>query len=111
MTGSSIPTTNTKVTLGGVICDIESQNGSTTVCTLRTGAPAGSHHAKLISDLGLIPNVATAIDIALVVSSVTPDSNLNYLGGDVLTLSGSGFSSDISIVSVIVDDTNECLIS
>lgn len=39
-------------------------------------------------------------------TSISPSSNLNILGGDILTISGSGFPSGLdSLLSINFDDT------
>jgi len=62
----------------------------------------------VISVWGLIPNSAPTTNVALTVSSVSPSTGLNYLGGDSLTISGSNFGTDISKVSVTTTDTSIC---
>jgi hypothetical protein len=48
-------------------------------------------------------NGVADITIELVVSSVTP-SAVNALGGDILTINGSGFPIDKNFVAVTFDD-------
>ena len=72
------------------------------------GAPAGDHLVRMIDSSGLIPNSAAAISVPLNIASVSPSSNLNYLGGDMVTISGNGFSTDFSVMSVVFDDGTAC---
>jgi hypothetical protein len=66
---------------------------------------AGSHKAEIRDVNGLLPyaNGVADIEIALVVSKVTP-SAVNALGGDILTITGSGFPIDKNFVTVTFDD-------
>lgn len=41
-------------------------------------------------------------------TSVSPTTDLNYLGGDILTITGSNFGTDISKVSVTTTDATIC---
>ena len=66
---------------------------------------AGSHKAEIRDSKGLLPYAdgVADISIALVVSSATP-SAVNALGGDILTIIGTGFPIDRNFVSVTFDD-------
>ena len=44
----------------------------------------------------------------LVVNSVTPNTDVNYLGGDILVFAGSGFGTVASAVDVKFDDGTVC---
>ena len=48
---------------------------------------------EVLSDDGRVPvNLAvSAINVPLIISTITPSTDLNAAGGDVLTISGSGF--------------------
>lgn len=47
----------------------------------------------------------------MVIDSISPNSDLNQLGGDVLTFSGTGFDSlDISASSVVFSDGTTCTV-
>ena len=61
---------------------------------------AGTWIPQVRTANGSIPNTGAPINIPLVVTSVTPNLNINYLGGDILTIVGSGFGNDLSKVSV-----------
>lgn len=64
---------------------------------------AGSHKAEIRDANGLLSFTAGAdIDIALVVSSVNP-SFANALGGDILTIVGTGFPVDNNFVTVTLE--------
>lgn len=62
---------------------------------------------------GLIPIEETVekISVDLVIDSVTPDSDLNQLGGDILVFSGTGFDTlDTSATSVVFPDSTICIV-
>jgi len=46
-----------------------------------------------------------------VIDSVTPDFDLNQLGGDILVFSGTGFDTlDISQTTVVFQDSTICIV-
>lgn len=51
------------------------------------------------------------IDVDLVVSSISPIDELNQLGGDELTLTGTGFDSDILDTTVVFSDDTVCIVN
>ena len=72
---------------------------------------AGDHKAEIRDPKGLLPYASgvTDITIPLVVSSISPTS-VNPLGGDILTITGTGFPIDTSDVTVAFDDKSICTI-
>ena len=82
-------------------------------CTLNFLPAAGSWDVKLIDFRGLIPIEETVekISVDLVIDSITPNTDLNQLGGDTLVFSGTGFDSlDITASSVVFSDTTICIV-
>lgn len=73
---------------------------------------AGSWNVQVIDFRGLIPIDASVNKIAveLVITSISPNSALNQLGGDILTLNGSGFDDDISHTTISFSDKTSCVI-
>ena len=59
---------------------------------------------------GLIPVDASVakINVSLTVSSISPSTDLNQLGGDILTLSGSGFDTIADNTSITFSDGTSC---
>ena len=59
---------------------------------------------------GLTPLAAdlVAIDVPLVVDSVTPYTDLNQLGGDILTITGSGFDVVTTSTEISFNDNTKC---
>ena len=102
--GTGLPTDVASVSLASSKCDSTTIVASDTqiTCTLSTSPAAGSWDVQLKDASGLIPidSTAGAIDVALSVTSVTPGSGLNQVGGDILTLVGSGFDTRKESMSV-----------
>jgi len=46
--------------------------------------------------------------VPLDIVSVSPSSGLNYFGGDIVTITGTGFSVDTSVMTVTFDDGTAC---
>lgn len=73
---------------------------------MKNAPRAGDHKAEVRDSKGLIPIASGVADltIALVVGSVTPDL-ANALGGDTLTITGSGFPVDMkyAVVQLVVE--------
>jgi len=69
----------------------------------------GDWIALIRSDLGVIPNViATPINIPVQVTSLSPIVPINYLGGEILTISGDNFGFDTSCIDVVFGDNTAC---
>jgi hypothetical protein len=81
---------------------------------LKNAPRAGDHKAEVRDSKGLIPVASGVADItiALVVGSVTPDI-ANALGGDTLTITGSGFPVDMKYAVVQLEangSATECVV-
>jgi len=66
-------------------------------CTLDSEPVCGSYLPEYFHNLGLIP-VATGLakeDVTCTISSVTPNTELNLLGGDNLTFTGTHFPKQV----------------
>ena len=44
----------------------------------------------------------------IAVSAVTPNTDINYLGGDIMTITGDNFGYNISAISVVYADGTLC---
>lgn len=77
---------------------------STLTCTLDDNPTCGNHIPILTSRLGVIPvnEAVTAESITCVLTSVFPSSNLNLLGGDNLTFTGSMLPKALSTSTVSI---------
>jgi hypothetical protein len=110
MTGSSIPAV-LAVTVGGALCENVVSTSTSIICTFTNGPAAGTWTPQVRTANGSIPNTGATVIVPLVATSVTPNLDINYLGGDTLTIIGSGFGSDPSLVSVVFSDSTICKIS
>ena len=74
---------------------------------------AGSWNVRLIDYRGLIPinSTVTTIDVALVIDAVSPATDLNQLGGDVITFTGSGFDTDLVLTNITFSDDSTCIVA
>ena len=111
ITGTSLPTTAT-VTFAGVNCVVSAATGTQIDCALEVNPAAGDWTVVVKDEFGLIPvaGTVTAISVPLIVTSVTPNTNLNYLGGEVLTIVGQHFALDSTINTVTMADGTPCFI-
>jgi hypothetical protein len=97
LTGTDLPTAEFDIVFAETSCDLSTatSDGSTVSCTLKDTPAGGSWIAELRSNLGNIPNAngnrrmlqsITAINTFGAVNSVTPNSDINENGGDVLDI-------------------------
>jgi hypothetical protein len=66
---------------------------------------AGSWEPEIISDLGIVPVDATLdkYTIQYTLTSISPTEDLNVLGNDNLTISGTNFPSDIGQNDIVIE--------
>lgn len=97
ITGTGFPDNVKKVEYADSLCVVTSISATQIVCTLENTPAAGLHYPKVTSYQGLIPinNAISKNDIALTISSVSPNSNVNPNGGTEITISGTGFPADL----------------
>ena len=116
-TGTNMPLDLASVTLGHTNCVIASSDATSISCTLVTPLFAGTWLPEIKDSKGLLPLAVgfAGQTVSLVVSNVTPATDLNPAGGDIITITGSGFPSVISlsssIFSVMFDDGNVCTLT
>ena len=110
--GTNLPTAGVRVALANSVCDTVSASPTQITCTLTTPAAAGSWDVQVTDSSGLIPIDSTIaqISIALTLTGVSPASGLNQLGGDILTLSGTGLDQIMDGTSVDFSDGTTCQI-
>lgn len=81
-------------------------------CILADVPQAGVHRASVTGPSGDFLNTATPLfTVELVVDTVEPATDLNPLGGNTLVISGSGFSNDVTDISVTFDDGTICRVT
>jgi hypothetical protein len=99
------------LSFGGATCLDSTPSSAFTdtqiTCTLKNAPRAGDHKVEIRDSKGLIPFASGVADIniPLVITSVTPDV-ANALGGDILTIVGTGFPLDINIVKVALKSSD-----
>jgi hypothetical protein len=103
--GTNLPSTLASVTVAEINCAITSNDATTISCTLASPLIAGDWTPVVKDAKGLIPNASTiaATSVPLVVTNVTPKTNLNPAGGELITITGSGFSSSAGNSNVKTD--------
>lgn len=72
---------------------------------------AGAWSVRVYDVNGLIPvdEAVVALDVALVIDSCSPNTQLNQLGGDILTLTGTGFDPDYTNSAIVFsEDGTSC---
>jgi len=110
ITGTALPTENLRVVLGNTACGTITASETSITCTLVVLPAAGSWNVELYEPKGLVPVKADTakIAVALVVTSISPSTNLNQLGGDELTIIGTGFDKNMAKVAIAFSDTTKC---
>lgn len=119
LTGTDLPTADFDIVFAETSCDLSTatSDGSTVSCTLKNTPAGGSWIAELRSSLGNIPNAngnrrmlqsINAINIFGSVNSVTPNTDINENGGDILDIVGTNFSPNIANNQVSLNDGTAC---
>jgi len=105
--GTSIPTAGLTVNFGGAQCAAGATFTSTQIsCTLNHAPRAGFHKAEIRDTNGLLPFISGSdIEVPLALSSVSPTS-ANALGGDILTIAGTGFPHDSALITVSLEGSD-----
>jgi len=93
-------------------CTSPTATATQITCTLDIAPAAGQWDVKVIGLNGATPMGAAVakISVPLTVTSITPNTDLNQLGGDVLTIVGTGFDQIIDNSSIVFSDTTTCTI-
>lgn len=100
ITGASmLMSGDVSVKFGPVDCEITSSSDSQIDCNLAQDAVAGEWIAVLNTPFGEAFTTISPPEIVVPeVDSVLPSTEINYLGGDLLLISGNRFGSDASVV-------------
>lgn len=103
--GTNLPSAIASVTVADTNCVVSSNDATTISCDLASPLIAGDWKPVVKHAKGLIPNASTlaATSVPLVVSSISPKTNLNPAGGVLMTIAGSGFPSSIDNANVKLD--------
>jgi hypothetical protein len=112
LTGTLLPNDSTdKIRLGPVSCSITSHSDAQIVCQLDDTRTSGSWRAYIRTEYGLIPNEINAADkivIPVVATGISPNVDVNYLGGDIMTITGDSFGYNTDAISVVYADGTIC---
>ena len=99
------------VKFGPVDCVITSSTDTQISCDLAQDAVAGEWIAVLNTQYGEAATSISTPEIVLPeVYSVSPNTDINYLGGDTLLITGNRFGSDASVVQVVLSDGSTCAV-
>lgn len=127
--GTGLPTTDIAVKFANTECATVTATETEVTCSLKVQPAAGSWNVRLIDYRGLIPinstvaadtrllssdstnSAVTTIDVALVIDAVSPATDLNQLGGDVITFTGSGFDTDLVLTNITFSDDSTCIVA
>jgi hypothetical protein len=74
-------------------------------CTLEREPTCGTFIPVVIADMGIIPGDVSLVgtEVVCTATSATPFSNLNLLGGDNITISGTNFPHELSDSTVVLN--------
>lgn len=105
--GTSLPTSDFTLHFGGATCATGGTFSATQYsCTLTHAPRAGSHKAEIRVTDGLIPFTSGSdITINLVISGSSP-SAANALGGDIMTIDGTGFPLEKELIEVRLESND-----
>jgi len=114
LTGTNLPANASlvrHVEFAHSYCTLTAVSNTSVTCTLDYEPVCGDHLPKLVSKYGLVNNSAslTAETITCTISSVVPTTDLNLLGGDNLTISGTQFPWNLqtSVVDIKFNDAQQ----
>ena len=110
--GTDLPTTDFIVRISNSKCTSPTATPTQITCTLDVAPAAGQWDVKIIGLNGITPIGAAVskISVPLTVASITPNTDLNQLGGNVLTIVGTGFDQVTDNSSVVFSDSTTCTI-
>lgn len=108
--GTDLPVTDdVEVSISGTACSVNIKTATKVTCTLASTPTAGDWHVEVRDSEGRAnPGSVAKISIPLIVNSVSPKSNINYYGGTVLTIKGTGFPLQTWKAKVKLDDGTGC---
>lgn len=108
--GTNLPVDDVTVTLSNSQCDDVVASDTEITCTLNVGAAAGEWDVQVVDVNGLTPvdESVPKMSIGLTVTEISPNTGLNQLGGDILTIMGTGFDQILDNTSVVFSDGTAC---
>ena len=104
-----------KVSLGKVACQISDSSETEIKCTLEKTIPAGKWLPKVTDEYGLVKldETVTALEVSLVVTSISPKTGLNPAGGDLVTITGENFpvsDEDAYGLTISLENSVKCVV-
>jgi len=91
--------------------DLATITGTNIDCTLVKEPTCGDHIPVITTQLGQVPNEAgvKAVTVTCTITSILPVKDLNMLGNDNITLTGTNFPNELetSTVEIVFDDTKK----
>lgn len=112
--GTDLPTSDVTVFFGGAPCSSVSAGATLITCTLDWAPYGGDHDVEVYDPSGLIKvgSAVSQINVAVTVSASSIAENnlggINQNGGDILTITGTGFPNVASYVGVEMSDGTGC---
>lgn len=80
-------------------------------CILDDTRITGEWVADILTVYGLLPNeISESITIPVDATSISPSTDVNFLGGDVFTITGDSFGYDTDVVTVTFSDSTICTV-
>jgi hypothetical protein len=80
-------------------------------CILDDTRITGEWVADILTVYGFLPNeISESITVPVDATSISPSTDINFLGGDVLTITGDSFGYDTDVVSVTFSDGTICTV-
>ena len=111
LTGTGLPSAANirKVEFAKSECTIDTLTATTLECTLDKEPTCGDHLPILTSILGVVPNAGSlvATTVSCTATTIAPAADINLLGGDNLTISGTFLPHDLetSTITIKFSDT------
>lgn len=108
--GTNLPVDDISITLSNSACEDIVATETEITCTLNVGAAAGEWDVKLVDVNGLTPveSAVEKLSVGLTVTEISPSTGLNQLGGDILTIMGTGFDQILDNTTVTFSDGTAC---
>jgi hypothetical protein len=99
------------ISFGPVNCTITTLTDTQYECELETNAVTGNWIVVVNTEHGNLPNsISNEIAVESNLSSISPNTDINFLGGDLLTITGDNFGYDTDAISVVFTDGSLCVV-
>ena len=113
ITGTSLPSELVSVSLGRLPCAVVSNSETQITCDLDYPVPAGSWIPIVRDEFGLIKvaDTVTYLEVAIIVTSIEPKTDLNPAGGNIITITGQNFPATLESaedLTIVLGGTTGC---